>query len=36
MVWPQVGAQYRRLFERVTTRSVAAVDNASAVGALLV
>jgi hypothetical protein len=36
MVWPQVGAQYRRLFERVTTRSVAAVDDASAVGALLV
>jgi glycosyltransferase involved in cell wall biosynthesis len=36
MVWPQVGAQYRRLFERVATRAVVAVDDASAVGALLV
>jgi glycosyltransferase involved in cell wall biosynthesis len=36
MVWPQVGAQYRRLFERVATRAVAAVDDASAVGAVLV
>jgi hypothetical protein len=36
MVWSQVGARYRRLFERVATRAVPAVDDASAVGALLV
>ncbi|MGZ6265771.1 MAG: glycosyltransferase family 4 protein [Candidatus Limnocylindrales bacterium] len=33
MVWPQVGAQYRRLFERVATKRVAALDNVGAVGA---
>jgi glycosyltransferase involved in cell wall biosynthesis len=33
MVWPQVGARYRRLFERVATKRVAAVDGIGAVGA---
>ena len=33
MVWPQVGAQYRRLFERVTPRAVADLDDVGAVSA---
>jgi len=33
MVWSQVGAQYRRLFERVATTAVAAVDDIGAISA---
>jgi glycosyltransferase involved in cell wall biosynthesis len=36
MVWPQVGAQYRRLFERVATPTVAAAEDVDAVGAFRV
>jgi glycosyltransferase involved in cell wall biosynthesis len=34
MVWPQVGAQYRRLFERVATNAVVRVEDVDSMNAL--
>lgn len=34
MVWPQVGAQYRRLFDRVATNAVVRVEDADSMNAL--
>jgi glycosyltransferase involved in cell wall biosynthesis len=34
MVWPQVGAQYRRLFERVATKAVVRVEDVDSMNAL--
>jgi glycosyltransferase involved in cell wall biosynthesis len=36
MVWPQVGAQYRRLFDRVATTARMTADDVNAIGAFRV